>query len=93
MTTINVHFDGKVLVPDEPIDLPIGSAFVAKLESIVPAERASRASECPISAEQAAANPLLRLARLAYEFPDDPDAPTDGAAQVDHYLYGSPKRP
>ncbi len=24
MTTIRAHFDGKVFVPDEPVDLPVG---------------------------------------------------------------------
>jgi len=36
--------------------------------------------------------PLLELARLAAQFPDDPDWPADGAAEIDHYLYGTPKR-
>ncbi len=89
MTTINVHFDGKVLVPDQPVDIPPGSAFIARLEPVPPPVRAP---ECPITDEQVAENPLLRIAQLAYEFPGDPNAPTDGAAQVDHYLYGTPKR-
>lgn len=38
-------------------------------------------------------NSLLDLARLADKFPPDPNAPTDRAAQHDHYLYGTPKRP
>jgi predicted DNA-binding antitoxin AbrB/MazE fold protein len=37
--------------------------------------------------------PLLRLAEIAQQFPDNPDRPTDFAAQHDHYLYGTPKRP
>jgi predicted DNA-binding antitoxin AbrB/MazE fold protein len=37
--------------------------------------------------------PLMRLLEIAYSYPDDPDAPIDGAAQHDHYLYGTPKRP
>ena len=37
--------------------------------------------------------PLLQLARIAEQFPGDPDRPTDFAAQHDHYLYGTPKRP
>ena len=35
---------------------------------------------------------LAQLARELREFPDNPDAPTDQAAQHDHYLYGTPKK-
>ena len=34
---------------------------------------------------------LMDLVALAYQFPINPDAPRDGAAQHDHYLYGMPK--
>lgn len=37
--------------------------------------------------------PLKRLASLAERFTPNPGLPTDLAAQHDHYLYGSPKRP
>lgn len=36
--------------------------------------------------------PLARLAKALEGLPSDPDAPTDMAAQHDHYLYGTPKR-
>lgn len=36
---------------------------------------------------------LARLLKIAETFPDNPDTPTDFAAQHDHYLYGTPKRP
>lgn len=39
-----------------------------------------------------APRPLQRLAELAAQFPADPESPRDGAAQHDHYLYGTPKR-
>ena len=35
---------------------------------------------------------LQDLAKLAANFPDNPDLPADGAAQHDHYLYQAPKR-
>ena len=28
---IKAHFDGKVIVPDEPVDLPVGESIVAEL--------------------------------------------------------------
>ena len=70
--TIIAHFDGKVLVPDEPVQLPVGQPLQVHVE--VPALSAARFAD------------LLSFAA------DLPDAPTDLAAQHDHYLYGSPKR-
>jgi hypothetical protein len=79
MSTIRVHFDGKVFVPDEPVDLPAGT----------PGEfRAARAR----AAAMPTTNSLVELAKLAETFPDT-DLPPDAAAQHDHYLYGQPKRP
>ena len=77
-TTLRAHFDGKVLVPDEPVELP--TDCVLQLE---------------VTSQGTVANdptPLERLAQIARELPDDLDLPTDGAAQHDHYLYGTPKR-
>ena len=54
--------------------------------------------ECPTGAPlrltfaPADGAPLAELARAAEAFPDDPDWPTDGAAEHDHYLYGTPKQ-
>ena len=36
--------------------------------------------------------PLMDLVRVAEGLPDDPEWPTDGAAEHDHYLYGTAKR-
>lgn len=79
MTVLKAHFDGKVLVPDEPVDLP---------------------RDCPLEVHVKALGkepdngktPLQRLAEALQQYPDNPDWPEDGAAQLDHYLYGSPKR-
>lgn len=75
MTSIRAHFDGKVFVPDEPVDMPPDTPVRLVL--------ASGGDEPP----------LADLARLADSLPDVPGWPVDGAAQVDHYLYGTPKRP
>lgn len=80
MTAIKAHFDGKVLVPDEPVDLPLNQplrVFVAPLPS------QTETSEAP----------LLELAHALNQLPPNPASPTDGAEQHDHYLYGTPKRP
>jgi hypothetical protein len=78
--TIRAKFDGRVLVPEEPIHLPIGSILELHYESVEPSTE-----ECE--------HPLAELADFVKDFPPDPSAPVDGAAQHDHYLYGSPKRP
>lgn len=36
--------------------------------------------------------PLMDLVDVAESAPDDPEWPTDGAAEHDHYLYGTAKR-
>lgn len=37
--------------------------------------------------------PGFKLSDLAASMPDNPDTPVDLAANLDHYLYGHPKRP
>jgi hypothetical protein len=79
MIVLKAHFDGKVLVPDEPVDLPRDCALevhvsVVRREVVAPGR------------------PLAQLAQIAQELPDNPDWPPDGASQHDHYLYGLPKR-
>jgi hypothetical protein len=34
MTTVHAHFDGKVIVPDEPLDLPPNQALIVQIESL-----------------------------------------------------------
>jgi hypothetical protein len=74
---LKAHFDGKVLVPDEPVNLPVDCALEVQVKSV--------------DALPTAGKPLLKLLELAQKFPVA-DAPADGAAQHDHYLYGLPKR-
>lgn len=76
-TTLRAKFDGKVFVPSGPVDVPAGAEFTLQLEPV------STSTEDP---------PLVRLGRALDQLPSDPNAPTDGAIQHDHYLYGTPKR-
>ncbi len=78
MTTLTAHFDGKVLVPDEPVKLPVDCALKVQVE--------------PMAETPANEKPLQRLVEVARRFPVS-GGPPDGAAQHDHYLYGLPKRP
>jgi hypothetical protein len=42
-TTILAHFDGKVLVPDEPVDVPIGTPLRLHVEAVT--KDATRSSD------------------------------------------------
>jgi len=81
MSTIRVHFDGKVFVPDEPVNVPEGT--LAQVIVIPPIE----ASKSPTGRK-----PLAELAAILDAMPDTSKLPTDYAAELDHYLYGTPKR-
>jgi hypothetical protein len=75
------HFDGQVLVPDEPVELPIGTPLMV-----------SAAIRRPTNEPLGGTKPLAKLAKLLAEIPPNPDAAPDAAIQHDHYLYGTPKR-
>ena len=79
MTSFRALFDGHVLIPEDPLDLPQGTVVEIQVQVVEP----------PTGAESA----LQQLAKLATRFPDNPDAPADAAAQHDHYLYRTPKGP
>lgn len=77
MTILRARFDGRVLIPEEPIDLPTECMLELHVEPIT--------GEKPKTA-------LQRLAEKLAQYPSDPDSPGDAAAQHDHYLYGTPKQ-
>jgi hypothetical protein len=77
MISINAHFDGKVLVPDEPVDLPRNEALIVRIE---------RAG----GADSEAADSCLNW--LSENSVDAPSVPTDFSHQHDHYLYGLPRK-
>jgi hypothetical protein len=78
--TLRVRFDGKVLIPEGPVDLPINRPLNLRVE--------------PAGQPQSEEGPrvLEELLDALDQLPYDPDSPRDGAAQHDHYLYGTPKR-
>lgn len=43
-TTILAHFDGKVFVPDEPVDIPIGTPLRVRVETVSPAPTSTAGS-------------------------------------------------
>jgi hypothetical protein len=79
MNTVKARFDGRVFIPQGPVNLPVGW----ELEIALPATPSPGQTE----------HPLAGLADLVQQFPENPQWPADGAAQHDHYLYGTPKKP
>jgi hypothetical protein len=75
--TIHVIFDGEVFRPMEPLDLDSGHYRVT-IEPVTSAN--NKPEEVPTLLE--------RIAAMA----QDLNLPPDYAEQVDHYLYGTPKR-
>ncbi|HMC66874.1 MAG TPA: hypothetical protein VKI65_18200 [Gemmataceae bacterium] len=78
MFAVKAHFDGKVIVPDESVDLPKNQPLLLRIELAKVAEGAEEQSALEWIAENAVA--------------DDP-YPPDYSYQLDHYLYGTPKKP
>jgi hypothetical protein len=78
MKTFEAHSDGKVLVPDEPVDLPSGTRYRVSIEPVT-----GPASEKP-SWLQEFARKFGGKAKGNY--------PPDLALNHDHYLHGRPKR-
>ena len=77
MVAIKGHFDGKVFVPDEPVDLPRGQAVVLHVQ------------RAPTAADEKAGGRSL-LEALSPHI-GSIDMPADWSLEHDHYLYGTPK--
>lgn len=71
--TVSAHFDGKVIVPDEPLDLLPNQALIVQIQTV--------SSHC----ERAEESVLNWLAANAV---DSEALPVDLADRHDHYLYG-----
>ena len=71
--TVRAHFDGKVIVPGEPLDLPPNQALIVQIERV--------------SGEPAPAKESV-LTWLAANAVDSEALPADLADRHDHYLYG-----
>ncbi len=80
MVRFKAHSDGKVLVPDEAVDIPEGQRFVVTLEPVE--SRPASVSKVP--------RWLAKARDVAKRMPKD--LPTDLAEQHGHYIHGTPKR-
>ena len=88
MVAVKAHFDSKVIVLDEPVDLPKGKPLLVQIDVVQPPKPPKPAKK-----------PKRRRKGqsvwnwLAENAVDDANLPTDLAHQHDHYLYGTPKKP
>ena len=75
--TVSAHFDGKVIIPDEPLDLRPNQALIVQIQPIVvPGETVTESA----------------LTWLASNPAESPTVPTDLADRHDDYLSGRPSR-
>jgi hypothetical protein len=88
METIKATFDGHVFVPNVPVSLAPGQ----EVEVRVPVANGN-SKESATKQASSQKGLLLELAELAQKYPADDGLPSDYAAQIDHYLYGTEKRP
>jgi len=94
-TDLRLRYDGRVFVPEpgQEVDLPVGHEVRVRVESVE--QVATDGNGEGGAATVSDGTPGERFLRWYDGLPplSDADLPTDGAAQVDHYLYGAPKRP
>jgi hypothetical protein len=76
MIAFKAHFDGKVIVPDEPVSLPRDQALMIHIEVAGETRKKGRSV----------------LEWMDQVDVDDTSLPPDLAHQHDHYLYGTPKK-
>ncbi len=77
MVAVKAHFDGNVIVPDEPVDLPKDQPLILQIKLARSKKKRKKQSALDWLAENAVADDSL---------------PTDLSYQLDHYLYGTPKK-
>jgi hypothetical protein len=84
MVTFNAHFDGQHICPEEPVALPQN---VRLRVTVVESDAATSVAD-----DQPQPNePLGLFEKIEAKF-GLIDGPPDWSAEIDHYLYGTPKR-
>ncbi|MGD9855193.1 MAG: hypothetical protein AB7U20_09615 [Planctomycetaceae bacterium] len=99
MTVVKARFDGRVFVPQEPVNLPVGFELEIPIsngvELLPERDDSALCTNGPKAARRSGdtepGSALRALAELAKQFPCS-GLPEDLAAEHDHYLYGTPKR-
>ncbi|MCY3023827.1 MAG: hypothetical protein NTW87_33025 [Planctomycetota bacterium] len=77
MIAIAAHYDGKYIVPDEPVRLPKQQPLIVQIE---------------LAGAQPGAREYSALDWIEAHAVDDPSLPEDLSVNHDHYLYGTPKK-
>ena len=91
MTAIRAIFDGKVFVPQQPVDIPVGTAAnIVVQPSATPAKKSEQSTAN--ASDDIGELPLMGLLRMLEKLPRESNLPSDASMEVDHYLYGMPKR-
>ena len=92
--TLTARYDGHVFIPDEPVDIPVDERV-----DLTVSPRPAAAID-PQSKVDDWLNPHDDGSMAAFfEWLDAQppiegwESPGDGSQQVDHYVYGTPKRP
>ena len=80
MVSIKARFDGKALIPSNPVDLPQDREITIHIEADIPDARPGASHNGTIWEK------LLSMAGTAEHLPED------ASENHDHYLYGTPKR-
>jgi hypothetical protein len=78
MVAVRGHFDGRVIVPDEPVTLPKNQPLELRIRVVKNGKRTRKRSA---------------LDRIVAEAVSEDQMPSDLGYQHDHYLYGTPKKP
>jgi len=79
--TITAIYENGVFRPLEPVNIPDNTKVKIDGLSVL---------DSPKSDQD---RPLMRLVEVLNQFPDDDTTPPDYSYQLDHYLYGAPKKP
>ncbi len=89
-TKLRAIYDGRVIIPEGLVDLPIGQALELEISELV-AEPVSSSGQTEADVLKGK-NAMLELIEKWAKEPIEPSLPADYATQIDHYLYGTPKR-
>ncbi len=90
MVAIKGYFDGRAFVPDEPVDFPRNRRVIMHIESVdVSGADPAASHSSPTAKEEGEVDALQWI----IDHPvDDPTLPRDLSFNLQHYLYGTPKR-
>lgn len=78
---IHAIYENGVFRPVDAVELPDNTQVELEIHSL-----------STTKAPQPGTLPLVNLAAIAHQLPENPDLPTDLGTQHDHYLYGLPKQ-